>query len=92
MPLRLRRTVLSTSALVLITGVVAACGSGAGEDGDPKTLVIATHDFEIARRWCTRAIRLNAGRIVADEPVDEVLAAMEAAPPPPPTAEVPAVG
>ena len=55
-------------------------------------LVIATHDFEIARRWCTRAIRLNAGRIVADGPVDEVLAAMEAAPPPPPTAEVPAVG
>jgi lipopolysaccharide transport system ATP-binding protein len=55
-------------------------------------LVIATHDFEIARRWCTRAIRLNAGSIVADGPVDEVLAAMEAAPPPPPTAEVPAVG
>ena len=27
-----------------------------------------------------------------DGPVDEVLAAMEAAPPPPPTAEVPAVG
>lgn len=43
-------------------------------------LVIATHDFDIARRWCTRAIRLNAGRIVADGPVNEVLDAMAAAP------------
>lgn len=46
-------------------------------------LVIATHDFDIARRWCTRAIRLNAGRIVADGPVDEVLAGMGVAPPQP---------
>jgi lipopolysaccharide transport system ATP-binding protein len=36
-------------------------------------LVIATHDFNTARRWCTRAIRLEAGRIVADGPVAEVL-------------------
>jgi lipopolysaccharide transport system ATP-binding protein len=50
-------------------------------------LVIATHDFDIARRWCTRAIRLNAGCIIADGPVDEVLAAMEA---PPAAVEAPA--
>ena len=39
-------------------------------------LVIATHDMEIARRWCTRAIRLDAGRIVADGPVEPVIEAM----------------
>lgn len=44
-------------------------------------MVIATHDFGIVRRWCTRAIRLNAGRIVADGPVEDVLGAMEAGTP-----------
>jgi lipopolysaccharide transport system ATP-binding protein len=36
-------------------------------------LVIATHDMGIVRRWCTRAIKVSAGRIVADGPVEEVL-------------------
>ena len=36
-------------------------------------LVIATHDMGIVRQWCTRAIKLEAGRIVADGPVAEVL-------------------
>jgi len=27
----------------------------------------------IARRWCTRAIHLDAGRIVADGPVDTII-------------------
>src|SRR6478752_8798603 len=44
MRLRPRRTVLSASALVLVAGLVAGCGTGAGDDGDPKTLVVATHD------------------------------------------------
>ena len=44
MRLRLRRTVVSTSALVLVAGLAVGCGSGAGDDGDPKTLVVATHD------------------------------------------------
>ncbi len=39
-----------------------------------EILVIATHDESVVRRWCTRAIRLEAGRIVADGPVAEVLA------------------
>ncbi|MBO1074926.1 ABC transporter ATP-binding protein [Roseomonas marmotae] len=47
-------------------------------------LVIATHDFDIVRRWCSRAIRLDAGRIIADGPVDEVLAGMQHAPAPAP--------
>ncbi|WP_424811505.1 ABC transporter ATP-binding protein [Roseococcus sp. YIM B11640] len=38
-----------------------------------EILVIATHDMPTARQWCTRAIRLEAGRIVADGPVEEVL-------------------
>jgi lipopolysaccharide transport system ATP-binding protein len=36
-------------------------------------LVLATHDMNIVRRWCTRAIRLAGGRIEADGPVAEVL-------------------
>lgn len=36
-------------------------------------LIIATHNMDIVRQWCTRAIKLDAGRIVADGPLDEVL-------------------
>jgi lipopolysaccharide transport system ATP-binding protein len=36
-------------------------------------LVLATHDMGIVRKWCTRAIRLEGGHIVADGPVDEVV-------------------
>ena len=36
-------------------------------------LVLATHNTQVAREWCTRAIRLEAGRIVADGPVEEVV-------------------
>jgi lipopolysaccharide transport system ATP-binding protein len=43
-------------------------------------MVIATHDMSVARRWCTRAIRLDAGRIVADGPVEQVIAEMMATP------------
>jgi len=39
-----------------------------------EILVLATHDLATARRWCSRAIRLDGGRIVADGPADEVLA------------------
>lgn len=42
---------------------------------DAEILVLATHDMAVARRWCTRAIRLDSGRIVADGPVAEILAA-----------------
>jgi len=40
---------------------------------DAEILVLATHDMAVVREWCTRAIRLEAGRIIADGPVDEVL-------------------
>jgi lipopolysaccharide transport system ATP-binding protein len=36
-------------------------------------MVLATHNTKVAREWCTRAIRLEAGRIVADGPVEEVV-------------------
>jgi lipopolysaccharide transport system ATP-binding protein len=36
-------------------------------------LVLATHNMSIVRKWCTRAIRLDGGRIVADGPVDEIV-------------------
>ncbi|WP_237214360.1 ABC transporter ATP-binding protein [Falsiroseomonas oryziterrae] len=36
-------------------------------------LVLATHDMKVVREWCTRAIRLNGGRIEADGPVADVL-------------------
>lgn len=38
-------------------------------------LMIATHDMGVVRKWCTRAIRLEGGRITADGPVEDVLAA-----------------
>lgn len=38
-----------------------------------EILMIATHDMSIVRQWCTRVIRLQAGRIVADGTVTEVL-------------------
>jgi lipopolysaccharide transport system ATP-binding protein len=38
-----------------------------------EILVLATHDMGIVRRWCTRVIRLESGRIVADGPVDAVI-------------------
>ncbi len=40
---------------------------------DAEILVIATHDLKIVRKWCTRAIRLEGGRILADGTVTEVL-------------------
>jgi lipopolysaccharide transport system ATP-binding protein len=40
---------------------------------EAEILVLATHDMGVVRRWCTRAIRLNGGRIEADGPVAEVL-------------------
>lgn len=40
---------------------------------DAEILLIATHDMKIVRKWCTRAIRLEGGRIAADGTVDEVL-------------------
>jgi lipopolysaccharide transport system ATP-binding protein len=43
-------------------------------------LVIATHDMAIVRRWCNRAIRLEAGRIMADGPVEEVIGTMQPQP------------
>ncbi|GAA0576166.1 ABC transporter ATP-binding protein [Craurococcus roseus] len=39
-------------------------------------LVLATHDLAVVREWCTRAIRLEGGRIVADGPVAEVVDGM----------------
>jgi lipopolysaccharide transport system ATP-binding protein len=38
-------------------------------------LVLATHNMAIVRQWCTRAIRLSGGRIVADGPVEEIVEA-----------------
>jgi lipopolysaccharide transport system ATP-binding protein len=40
-----------------------------------EILVLATHNMDVVRQWCTRAIRLDGGRIVADGPVEDVLAA-----------------
>ncbi|MBR0679528.1 ABC transporter ATP-binding protein [Roseomonas eburnea] len=40
---------------------------------DAEILLIATHDNAIVRKWCTRAIRLEGGRITADGTVAEIL-------------------
>jgi lipopolysaccharide transport system ATP-binding protein len=52
----------------------------AGLVQEAEILVLATHNEAIARRWCTRAIRLHAGRIVADGPVEQVLGPAPRAP------------
>ncbi len=41
-----------------------------------EILVLASHNMAAVRAWCTRAIRLEGGRIVADGPVEQVLAEM----------------
>ncbi|NGM21455.1 ABC transporter ATP-binding protein [Roseomonas stagni] len=46
--------------------------------GGADILVIATHDFNVVRRWCNRAIRMEGGVIVADGPAEEILASMGA--------------
>ncbi len=48
---------------------------------DAEILVLATHDMGIVRQWCTRVIRLGAGRIEADGPVEAVLGPAAAAVP-----------
>jgi len=38
-----------------------------------EILMIATHDMGVVRKWCTRALRLEGGRITADGPVEDVI-------------------
>jgi lipopolysaccharide transport system ATP-binding protein len=47
--------------------------------GGAEIMVVATHDFNVVRRWCNRAIRLEGGVILADGPVEDVLPGLEAA-------------
>jgi lipopolysaccharide transport system ATP-binding protein len=44
--------------------------------GGADILVLATHDMAVVRRWCTRVLRVEGGRIMADGPTEEVLADM----------------
>mgnify|MGYP006304950303 CR=1 FL=1 len=39
-----------------------------------EALLLVTHDLGFARRLCGRAVILDEGRVVADGPIDEVLA------------------
>jgi cobalt/nickel transport system ATP-binding protein len=43
----------------------------------PQTMLIATHDFDLAARLCTRVMVLNSGRIRADGPAATLLADQE---------------
>lgn len=38
-----------------------------------QTMLIATHDLEMAKNFCRRAILLKGGRLLADGPVEDVL-------------------
>jgi len=44
-----------------------------------KTLLFVSHDLELIRHFCARAIHLEHGRVAADGPVEAVTAAYEAA-------------
>ncbi len=37
-------------------------------------MVVATHNVDILRRWCNKAILLAHGRIAAEGPIEEVIA------------------
>jgi lipopolysaccharide transport system ATP-binding protein len=58
---------------------------------DAEILVLATHAMDIVRRWCTRVICMDGGRIIHDGTVEEVLgpevitSPAEAAAPAPPS-------
>jgi cobalt/nickel transport system ATP-binding protein len=40
----------------------------------PQTMLIATHDLNMAKQLCRRAILLKEGRLLGDGPIEEVLA------------------
>jgi cobalt/nickel transport system ATP-binding protein len=40
----------------------------------PATKVVATHDMDVARRLCERAVVLDRGRVVADGAMDDIMA------------------
>lgn len=42
-----------------------------------KTKLVASHDLDFVRKTCSRVILMDAGRIVADGPADEILDARE---------------
>jgi lipopolysaccharide transport system ATP-binding protein len=52
--------------------------------GRGKTLLLVSHDMELVRRFARRALHLEHGGLVRDGPVEEVVAAYEAAAPAPP--------
>lgn len=41
---------------------------------EQRTMLIVSHDMPVIRRLCARAIRLDGGKIVADGPVEDVIA------------------
>jgi homopolymeric O-antigen transport system ATP-binding protein len=43
-----------------------------------RTLLVASHDMHLVRRFCSRALLLDHGRLVADGPASEVTAVYEA--------------
>lgn len=53
---------------------------------DAEILLLATHDMNIIRKWCTRVLRLEGGRVLEDGPVEQVLGPVPAPIPPNPKA------
>jgi ABC-2 type transport system ATP-binding protein len=47
--------------------------------GEGRTLVVVSHDLDLVSRMCTRGIVLSSGRVVADGPVAQTVAAWRAA-------------
>ncbi|HEY7723056.1 MAG TPA: ABC transporter ATP-binding protein [Pedococcus sp.] len=47
--------------------------------GEGRTLVVVSHDLDLVSRLCTRGVVLSSGRVVADGPVAQTVAAWRAA-------------
>ncbi len=73
-------TVLAMDASILVMDEPSSNLDPAGRrslihllNGLPLTKLIATHDLEMARQVCGRAILLSGGRVAADGPADAVM-------------------
>ena len=68
-PWRITTASIAASIVALEIGAAEAQFIGI-VDRLPHTVIMSTHDMELARRLCTRAILMDRGAIAYDGPID----------------------